>query len=206
MPAVLRFSSRAVLVKEIIMSRCQSRRVRRAALVALAALMTVGLTACGSTGSSPSGPSEITPRPTGTTVVFSQTLANVEAGEQRLFHFSLPDRGGLALTVTWNDPDNTVLATLTSDACANVRNPDARCPSQQIEGRAGKGKEAAGSIDDPDAGGAYFLLVQNLGPGPESISVTASLTTAASAPPAPPASPAPPGPGPRDTPYPRHSR
>jgi hypothetical protein len=188
------------------MSRCQSRRVRRAALVTLAALLTVGFTACGSTGSSPSGPSAITPGPTGTTVVFSETLADVAAGEQRLAHFALPDRGALALTMTWNDPANSVLATLTSDECASVRNPDALCRSQQIDGRAGKGKEAAGSIDDPDARGAYFLLVQNLGPGTESITVTASLTTAAPAPPPPPPSPASPAPGPRETPYPRHSR
>jgi hypothetical protein len=189
------------------MSRFQSRRVQRAALVALAALLTVGFTACGSTGSSPSGPSQVTPGRTGTTVVFSETLADVAVGEQRLLDFRLPDRGALALTVTWNDPANSVEATLTSEECADVSKPDARCHSQQIDGRAGKGKEAAGSIDDPEAAsGAYFLLVQNLGPGPESISVTASLTTAAPAPPPPPPSPAEPAPGPRDTPFPRHSR
>jgi hypothetical protein len=176
-------------------------RTSRAAVAVLAALMAIVLIGCSDSGPSTTGPSAVAPG-SASTVVLSRTLDEVEPGGQRVIDFSLPHRGTLALTVRWNDPTNSVTAVLTSTGCRNFRNADGECPARRSIERQGKeGREQV--IDDPDAAGGYQLLVENEGPGVESIRVSAELTTAFVAPP-------PPTPNPterpdRDRPNPRQS-
>ena len=176
-------------------------RTTRAAVAVLAALMAIVLIGCSSSGPSTAGPSAVAPG-SASTVVLSRTLDEVEPGGQRIIDFSLPHRGTLALTVRWNDPANTVIAVLTSTACRDFRNADADCPARRSIERQGKeGREQV--IDDPDAAGGYQLLVENEGPGVESIRVSAELTTASVAP--PPPTPQPTERPDRDRPNPRQS-
>lgn len=158
-------------------------RTSRAAVAVLAALMAIVLIGCSSSGPSTTGPSAVAADPT-TVVVLSQTLEEVEAGGQRIINFSLPHRGTLALTVRWNDQNNSVLAVLTSAGCFNFQNPTADCQQRRTLARQGK-EGGEGFLDCPDAGGSYRLLVENEGPGIETINVTAELTSAVVAP-APP--------------------
>ena len=163
-------------------------RTSRAAALVLAALMAVVLIGCSGSGPSTTGPSAVAPDST-SVVVFSQTFEEVEAGGQRFINFSLPRRGALALTVRWNDQNNSVLAVLTGTGCFNPQNPTADCPVRRTLARQGK-EGGEGFLDYPDAGGSYRLLVENEGPGIETINVTAELTSAVVAP-APPPTPRP---------------
>ena len=165
---------------------------------AVLAVLIAALVACGCSGPSTTGPGAV-PTETATMVVLSQTLDDVEVGGQRVVDFSLPRRGALVLTVRWNDPNNSVVAVLTSTACRNFRNPDGDCRVRRaIERQGREGREQF--IDSPDAAGAYQLLLENEGPGIESIRVSAELTSEVPAPP----TPYPSGP-PYPTPSPRHS-
>jgi predicted small lipoprotein YifL len=168
--------------------------------ITVLAVLIAGLAACGCSGPSTTGPGAV-PTETTTTVVLSQTLDEVEVGGQRVVDFSLPHRGTLVLTVRWNDPANSVVAVLTSTACRSFRNPDGDCRVRRSVERQGKeGREQF--IDSPDAAGAYQLLLENEGPGMESIRVSAELTSEVAAP-APP-TPHPTGP-PNRVPNPQHS-
>jgi len=177
---------------------------RRTAVVALGI---AALAACGCSGPSTTGPSAL-PTETSTMLVLSQNLDDVEPGGQRLVNFTVPRRGALVVTVQWNDPANSVVASLTGAGCRNLPNPDGDCTARHsVERERRTGREQ--SIDAPDAAGAYQLLVENEGPGLESIRVNATLTSEVAAPPALP-SPAPtqppahdPTPTPRQSGYPR---
>ena len=176
---------------------------RRAAAVAV---LIAALAACGCSASA-TGPSPLVTE-TSTMVVLSQTFDDVEPGSQRTIDFTVPRRGALVVTVQWNDPANSVVAVLTGTGCRNLRNPDADCSARHsVERERKAGREQF--IDSPDAAGAYQLLVENEGPGLDSIRVNAELTTEVAAPPTYP-SPAPtqppahnPAPTPRQSGYPR---
>ena len=177
-------------------------RMSRAAVAVLAALMAVVLVGCSDPGPSTTGPSALVPDSSTSMVVLSQTFEEVEAGSQRVVNFTLPRRGALALTVRWNDPNNSVVAVLTGTGCRNFRNADADCPARRsIEREGREGREQV--IDDPDAAGTYQLVLENQGPGLESIRVSAELTTPFVAP--PPPTPYPTEPPDRNRPNPRQS-
>jgi hypothetical protein len=158
---------------------------RRTAVVAV---VIAALAACGCSSSSATGPSALATE-TSTMVVLSQTLDDVEPGTQRTLDFTVPRRGALVVTVQWNDPANSVVAVLTGTGCRNLRNPDGDCTARHsVERERKTGREQF--IDSPDAAGAYQLLVENEGPGLESIRVNAELTSEVAVPPTYP-SPAP---------------
>jgi hypothetical protein len=145
------------------------------AVAVLAALVALGLAACGSDAPSIAGPSAGAPATADATIVLSAAFDDVEAGGQRVIAFNLPFAGALALTVRWNDPDNSVTALLTGADCPDPREAATHCPGLRSVAREGReGRE--GVIDDQSAGGAYRLLLENEGPGKESIRVTAVLT------------------------------
>ena len=176
---------------------------RRTAAVAV---VIAALAACGCSGPSTTGPSTLATE-TSTMVVLSQNFDDVEPGGQRIVDFTVPHRGALVVTVGWNDPANSVVAVLTGTGCRNLRNPDGDCSVRRSVERGGKAGERF--IDSPDAAGAYQLLLENEGPGLESIRVNAQLTSEFAAPPTYP-SPAPtqppahnPTPTPRQSGYPR---
>jgi hypothetical protein len=179
----------------------EKSRTSRAAVAVLAALMAIVLIGCSDSGPSTTGPSAVAPG-SASMVVLSQTIEEVEPGGQRIIDFSLPHRGTLALTVRWNDPLNTVIAVLTSTGCRDFRSAGADCPGRRsIEHEGREGREQV--IADPDAAGGYQLLVENEGPGVESIRVSAELTTVSVAPPSP--TPQPTAPPERRSPTPRRS-
>jgi hypothetical protein len=174
---------------------------RRAAVLSV---VMAALAACGCSGSSTTGPSPLATE-TSTMVVLNQNFDDVEPGGQRIVDFTVPRRGALVVTVGWNDPANSVIAVLTGTGCRNLRNPDGDCSVRRSVERGGKAGERF--IDAPDAAGAYQLLLENEGPGLESIRVNAALTSEVAAPPAYP-SPAPtqppahyPTPAPRQSGY-----
>ena len=171
---------------------------RRAAVVAI---VIAALAACGCSGPSTTGSSAL-PTETSTMVVLSQTLEGVEPGGQRTVDFTVPRRGALVVTVRWNNPVNSVIAVLTGTSCRSLRTPDGDCRVRRSIERQGKsGREQF--IDSPDAAGAYQLLLENEGPGRESIRVNAELTSEVAASPAP--APFPTGPPSTTTPAPRRS-
>jgi hypothetical protein len=160
---------------------------RRTAVVAV---VIAALAACGCSSSSATGPSTLATE-TSTMVVLTQTLDDVEPGSQRTVAFTVPRRGALVVTVQWNDPANSVVAVLTGagTGCRNLRNPDGDCTTRRsVERERKTGREQF--IESPDAAGAYQLLVENEGPGLESIRVNAELTSEVTVPPTYP-SPAP---------------
>jgi hypothetical protein len=177
---------------------------RRTAVVAVGI---AALAACGCSGPSTTGPSAL-PTETSTMVVLSQTLDDVEPGGQRVVNFTVPRRGTLVVTVRWNDPANNVIAILSGTNCRSLRNADGDCSVRRsVEREPRTGREQF--IESPDAAGTYELLLENEGPGLESIRVNAELTSEVAAPPAFP-SPAPtqppahsPTPSPRQSGYPR---
>jgi hypothetical protein len=145
-----------------------------AAVAVLAALIAVSLAACGG----PTGPDAFVDSAS-PTVILRAALDNVEVGSQRVIDFRVSRPGTLALTVSWNDPNNSVTAVLTGVGCPNFDGAPADCQERRLVER--QWKEGRGVIDYPGASGAYRLVVENQGPGVESISVTAAL----SSPPAP---------------------
>jgi hypothetical protein len=163
--------------------------------VAAVAAIALGLAACGG-GALPTVPSTrlSTEDDSTQTTVLSETLAGVQAGTERVLRFSLPRSGNLAVTVEWSDPDNSVVAVLTGAGCFAFHNPDADCQVRRSSRReASEGKEGRQEfIDYPGAEGSFLLTVQNLGPGADSIRVTAVLS-------ATPATPDPTPPTPRPT-------
>jgi len=169
---------------------------RRTAVVAV---VIAALAACGCSSTSATGPTALATE-TSTMVVLSQTLDDVEPGSQRTIDFTVPRRGALVVTVQWNDPANSVVAVLTGAGCRNLRNPDGDCtrrPSTERERKTGREQ----FIESPDAAGPYQLLVENEGPGLESIRVNAELTSEVAVPPANPS----PASSPASTPTPRQS-
>jgi hypothetical protein len=167
---------------------------RRTAAVAVVIAALAG----GCSGPSTTGPSAL-PTETTTMVVLSQTLDDVEPGSQSAINFTVPRRGTLVVTLRWNDPANSVVAVLTGTGCRNLRILDGDCSARHSVGREGNtGREQF--IESPDAAGAYQLLVENEGPGLESIRVSAELTSEVAVPPTPapsPTDPPPPTPTPR---------
>jgi len=156
----------------------------------LAALVALGLAACGSDAPSITGPSLGAPADAGVTVVVDASLDHVEPGGRRVIDFTLPSAGALAVTLRWSDPNNSVTALLTAADCPEAREASVYCSglrSVEREDREGKeGREGRiGVIDDGSARGSYRLLVDNEGPGTESIHVTGVLTHPGQAPPAP---------------------
>jgi hypothetical protein len=169
---------------------------RRTAVVAV---VIAALAACGCSDSSVTGPSTLATEPS-TMIVFSQNLDDVEAGTQRLLNFTVPRRGTLVVTVRWNDPANNVVAVLTGTNCRSLRNSDGDCSVRRsVEREARTGREQF--IANPDAAGAYELLLENEGPGLESIRVNAELTSEVAVPPTEPS----PASSPAATPTPRQS-
>jgi predicted small lipoprotein YifL len=169
---------------------------RRTAVVAV---VIAALAACGCSGPSTTGPSAL-PTETSTMIVLSQNLDDVEPGSQRLLNFTVPRRGTLAVTVRWNDPANNVVAVLTGTNCRSLRSSDGDCSVRRsVEREARTGREQF--IANPDAAGAYELLLENEGPGVESIRVNAELTSEVAVPPAEPS----PASSPAATPTPHRS-
>ena len=157
-----------------------------AAVAVLAALIAVSLAACSGKALSTTGPSAGFAGDAPSTVILSAALDNVEVGGQRVLDFSLPYTGTLTLTVRGNDQSNSVVALLTGAGCPRVSGYAPVCEVRRSVERQGKeGRE--GVIDYPGASGAYRLLVENEGPGVDSIQVTAAL----SSPPAIPVLPTP---------------
>jgi len=157
-----------------------------AAVAVLAALIAVSLAACSGKALSTTGPSAGFAGDAPSTVILSASLDNVEVGGQRVLDFSLPYTGTLTLTVRENDQSNSVVALLTGAGCPRVSGYAPVCEVRRSVERQGKeGRE--GVIDYPGASGAYRLLVENEGPGVDSIQVTAAL----SSPPAIPVLPTP---------------
>ena len=146
----------------------RSSRISAAAVPALAALILVGFVAC-SGRESPTGSD---PLDAGPNVILSQVLDNVEPGGQRLLNVSVPSASNLEVTVQWNDPANSVSATLVGGGCPNFRRA-ADCQERRSFPR--RGREFEGFIANPGANGAYDLVVENAGPGVETIRVTAAL-------------------------------
>jgi predicted small lipoprotein YifL len=166
---------------------------------AVLAVVIAALAACGCSGPSTTGPSALVTE-TSTMVVLNQTLDDVEPGGQRVVDFTLPRRGTLVLTVRWNDPANSVIAVLTGAGCRSLRNPDGDCSVRRsVEREARTGREQF--IDSPNSAGAYQLLLENEGPGLESIRVNAELTSEVAVPPPTPS----PASSPAATPTPRES-
>lgn len=175
------------------MSNKSNRKSRIPDALAVLTVLTAGLAACGS-AVSPTAPSASVPESSGPTVILSQTLPGVQAGDERFINFSVPRKGRLELTVDWSDPSNSVFAVLTAAGCFSFPDSAADCEVRRSFGREGKeGREEV--IDFPGAQGAYLLRVQNLGPGADSIRVTGVLTPASDAP-----EPAPPTPRPTERP------
>jgi len=168
-------------------------------LTAVVALGIAALAACGCSSSSTTGPSAL-PTETSRMLVLSQTVDDVEPGGQRFIDFTVPRRGALVVTVQWNDPANSVVAVLSGISCRNLRNPDGDCRVRRsIERERTTGREQF--IDAPDAAGDYQLLLENEGPGVESIRVNAELTSEVAVPPPTPS----PATSPAATPTPRQS-
>jgi hypothetical protein len=181
------------------MSKTKSR-LSDAAVPVLAGVIAVGLTACGGTAVSPTGPSAPATSEAASTVVLSQTLADVQAGTERVISFNLARRGRLAITVEWSDDNNSVIASLTETSCLNFRTPNAICDVRRSSGRHRKdGREEGIDVDATEGG--YLLTVRNLGPGAESIRVTGVLTSVSDAP-----APVPPTPTPSSRPTERPDR
>jgi hypothetical protein len=165
-----------------------------------AVAVVIAALAGGCSGPSTTGPSAL-PTETTTMVVLSQTLDDVEPGSRRAINFTVPRRGALVVTLRWIDPANSVVAVLTGTGCRNLRIPDGDCSTRHsLEREGGKGREQV--IESPDAAGAYQLVVENEGPGLESIRVSAELISEVAVPPTP--APSPTGPPP-PTPTPRRS-
>lgn len=172
----------------------RNSRMSDEAVAVLAALIAVSLAACSGTALSTTGPSAGIADDATPTVILSSALDNVEAGGQRVLDFSLPRTGTLALTVRWTDANNSVIAVLTGAGCPNFRGAAADCQVRRSVDRQGReGRE--GVIDYPGAAGAYRLVLQNEGPGVETIRVTVALTS-------PRAAPVPPTPYPTNHPTP----
>ena len=166
----------------------------------LAALIAVSLAACGATAPSPTGPGAGAAGDSGT-VILSQAFEDVEPGGQRVIDFNVPGTATLALTVRWNDQGNSVIAVLTGAGCPDHRGAAADCQVRRSVERQGReGRE--GVINYAGAFGAYHLLLENEGPGAESIRVT--VLTSPSAAPVPP-TPYPTDPPERNRPTPRRS-
>lgn len=154
-------------------------RIADVAVAVLAALVAVSLAACN--GLSTTGPTPGVADDAASTVILSADLADVEVGGQRVIDFTVPRTGTLAVTLRWDDQNNTVSAVLTGAGCSKVSGYAPVCQvrrSVERERREGR----VGEIDHPDARGAYQLLVTNEGPGVESIHVTADLTVPYAAP------------------------
>lgn len=144
------------------------------AVAVLTALASVSLVACGGNALSTADPYPGAADDPASTVILSQTFDDVEMGEQRFTDLSLPRAGTLVLTVRWNDQNNYVIAVLTGAGCPRGSDHAAVCQERRsIERQGREGRE--GVIDYAAPSGAYRLLVENEGPGRESIQVTATL-------------------------------
>ena len=147
----------------------RSSRISAAAVPALAALILVSFVACSSPALSPTGlDGSADPK-----VILSQVLDNVEPGGQRLLNVSVPSASNLEVTVQWDDPANSVSATLVGAGCPNFR-AAADCQERRSFPRSGR-QSREGVIANPAASGTYNLVVENAGPGVETIRVTAAL-------------------------------
>jgi hypothetical protein len=147
----------------------------------LAALLAVGFAACGTTRSSFTGASPVQAGQPVTTVVLSETLADVEVGGERVLRLQLPQRGDLVLTVRWDDPNNEVVAFLLGEGCSEIRFTAAECDVRRSTARQGReGREEY--IERSGATGAFWIRLRNEGPGAETIRVRAELITTAPAP------------------------
>ena len=159
----------------------RNSRISDEAVAVLAALIAVSLAACSGTALSTTGPSAGVADDAAPFVIFSAALDDVEVGGQRVIDFSVPRTGTLALTMRWNDQNNSVIAVLTGAGCPNFRGAAADCQVRRSVDRQGReGRE--GVIDYPGAAGAYRLVLQNEGPGVDSIRLTVDLTPSYTAP------------------------
>jgi hypothetical protein len=174
----------------------RSSRNAAAAVPALAALILVSLVACGGPAS-PTGSDPLGAEPN---VILSQVFDNVEQGGQRFLNVSVPSAGNLEVTVQWNDPANSVSATLIGVGCPNYR-AAADCQERRSFPRSGR-EFREGVISNPGASGTYHLVVENAGPGVETIHVTAALLNWQPTPAWPSPTPNPYSPTPYPTPYP----
>lgn len=168
-------------------------RIPDSVVAVLVTLVAAGLAGCNGAASSPTSPDAASGE-TGRVLILSQTFDGVSAGDERVVDFSLARAGTLAVSIGWTNADNSVAAVLTSVTCPYFRRAPDDCP---IRGSVGeeRGKDGRGStIQYRETAGAYRLSLRNLGPGTESISVTAELDFAAEPPaptPEPSASPQP---------------
>ena len=143
----------------------RSSRISAAAVPAFAALILVSFVAC----SAPASPTGSDPLDAEPNVILNQVLDNVEPGGQRLISVSVPSTSNLEVTVQWSDPANSVSATLVGGGCPHFR-AAADCQERRSFPRSGEGV-----IANPNASGTYNLVVENAGPGVETIRVTAAL-------------------------------
>ncbi len=147
----------------------RSVRISAAGVPALAALILVSFVAC----SGPASPTGSDPLDAGQKVILSQVFDNVEPGGQRLLNVSVPSTSNLEVTVQWTDPANSVSATLVGVGCPNFR-AAADCQERRSFARSGR-QFQEGFIANAGASGTYNLVVENAGPGVETIRVTATL-------------------------------
>ncbi len=144
----------------------RSSRISAAAVPALAALILVSFVAC----SGPASPTGSDPLAAEPNVILTQVFDNVEPGGQRLLNVSVPSTSNLEVTLQWNDPANSVSATLVGVGCPNFR-AAADCERRSFP----RNGRREGVIANPGASGTYDLVVENAGPGVETIRVTAAL-------------------------------
>jgi hypothetical protein len=107
----------------------------------------------------------------GDRVVLSRTFGDVEPGGTRSAAFYLPRSGDLNVQVTWTSEDNSVAAYILG-LCAGPRRFDTDC---RLRGSMER-PQRENRISTHGEPGDYQVLIQNEGPGAESISVTVRAT------------------------------
>ena len=100
------------------------------------------------------------------TVVLSRTFSDVEAGGTRRASFTLSRAGALDVQVSWSSQDNSVTAFVVG-RCPGARSFDNDCRLRGSMDRSSR-ENRIGTHGMP---GDYEVLVQNEGPGAESITV-----------------------------------
>jgi hypothetical protein len=159
----------------------KSRVPRILLAVSLAAVLPL-LNACSDGAASPTSPSTVD---SARGVLVSQRFADVEPGGVRTIDFSLPEDGGLSVSVSWTDQNNSVYAVITSASCPDFRAQGCRVRAATAPRRE---QDTESRFNYADNAGTYRIWLRNDGPGTESLLVTVELAPA-SGPPAPPARP-----------------
>jgi hypothetical protein len=155
----------------------KSRVPRILFAVSLGAVLPL-LNACSNGAASPTSPSTVDST---RDVLVSQRFADVEPGGVRSIDFSLPQDGGLSVSVSWTDENNAVYAVITNASCPDVRGDGCRvrvtAPRRE--------QDTESRFNYAGTAGSYRIWLHNDGPGTESLLVLVKLAPE-SGPPAPP--------------------